>query len=127
MLSSAVAMNSDQIRSIVDETWASSIVPTLENYIRIPNQSPLFDPDWKSNGHMDRAVALALVCGALGSAPLVPWLEQGLARLRARPGFAAACAAIADGLTQVALLAMLVVCAAWLAAGTHNPFIYFRF
>jgi acetylornithine deacetylase/succinyl-diaminopimelate desuccinylase-like protein len=59
MLSSAVAMNSDQTRSLVEETWTSSIVPTLENYIRIPNQSPLFDPEWKSNGHMDRAVALA--------------------------------------------------------------------
>ena len=59
MLSSAVAMNADQTRALVDETWISSIVPTLEDYIRIPNQSPLFDPDWKRNGHMDRAVALA--------------------------------------------------------------------
>ena len=59
MLSSAVAMNADQTRAFVDETWSSSIVPTLEQYIRIPNQSPLFDPDWKRNGHMDRAVALA--------------------------------------------------------------------
>jgi acetylornithine deacetylase/succinyl-diaminopimelate desuccinylase-like protein len=59
MLSSAVAMNADQTRNLVDETWTSSIVPTLQQYIRIPNQSPLFDPDWKRNGHMDRAVALA--------------------------------------------------------------------
>ena len=59
MLSSAVAMNADQTRQLVDETWTSSIVPTLEQYIRIPNQSPLFDPDWKRNGHMHRAVALA--------------------------------------------------------------------
>jgi len=59
MLFSAVAMNADQTRQLVDETWISSIVPTLEQYIRIPNQSPLFDPDWKRNGHMHRAVALA--------------------------------------------------------------------
>jgi acetylornithine deacetylase/succinyl-diaminopimelate desuccinylase-like protein len=52
-------MNVDQTRTLIDETWSSSIVPTLEDYIRIPNQSPLFDPDWKKNGHMDRAVALA--------------------------------------------------------------------
>jgi acetylornithine deacetylase/succinyl-diaminopimelate desuccinylase-like protein len=52
-------MNPDQIRGFVDETWSSSIVPALEQYIRIPNQSPLFDPDWKRNGHMHRAVALA--------------------------------------------------------------------
>ncbi|HEV7239429.1 MAG TPA: M20 family metallopeptidase [Thermoanaerobaculia bacterium] len=52
-------MNAEQTRHLVDETWRSSIVPTLEQYIRIPNQSPLFDPDWKRNGHMHRAVALA--------------------------------------------------------------------
>jgi acetylornithine deacetylase/succinyl-diaminopimelate desuccinylase-like protein len=52
-------MNADQIRRLVDETWSSSVVPALEQYIRIPNQSPLFDPDWKKNGHMHRAVALA--------------------------------------------------------------------
>jgi acetylornithine deacetylase/succinyl-diaminopimelate desuccinylase-like protein len=52
-------MNADRNRTLVDETWNSSIVPTLEQYIRIPNQSPLFDPDWKRNGHMNKAVALA--------------------------------------------------------------------
>ncbi|HUR83248.1 MAG TPA: M20 family metallopeptidase [Thermoanaerobaculia bacterium] len=52
-------MNADQTKTLVDETWSSSIVPTLEQYIRIPNQSPLFDPDWRRNGHMHRAVALA--------------------------------------------------------------------
>lgn len=52
-------MNADRNRSLVDETWSSSIVPTLEQYIRIPNQSPLFDPDWKKNGYMHQAVALA--------------------------------------------------------------------
>lgn len=52
-------MNADQIRRLVDDTWSSSVVPALEQYIRIPNQSPLFDPEWKKNGHMHRAVALA--------------------------------------------------------------------
>lgn len=59
MLFSAVAMNAEQNRLLVDDHWSSSIVPTLEQYIRIPNQSPLFDPDWKKNGHMHQAVALA--------------------------------------------------------------------
>ena len=59
MLSSAAEMNPEQTRSIIDETWSSSIVPTLQQYIRIPNQSPLFDPDWRRNGHMHQAVALA--------------------------------------------------------------------
>lgn len=52
-------MNADQTRGSVDQQWDRSILPTIEQYIRIPNQSPLFDPDWKKNGHMDRAVALA--------------------------------------------------------------------
>ncbi|MDQ3284032.1 MAG: peptidase M20, partial [Acidobacteriota bacterium] len=59
MLSSAADMNADHNRSLVNETWSASIVPTLEQYIRIPNQSPLFDPEWKRNGHMHRAVDLA--------------------------------------------------------------------
>ncbi len=59
MLFSAADMNADRNRTLVDETWQSSIVPTLEQYIRIPNQSPLFDPDWKKNGYMHQAVALA--------------------------------------------------------------------
>ncbi len=33
-------------------------MPLLHDYIAIPNVSPVFDPEWKSNGHMDRAVAL---------------------------------------------------------------------
>ncbi|HEY0160436.1 MAG TPA: M20 family metallopeptidase [Thermoanaerobaculia bacterium] len=52
-------MNVDRNRELVDATWSSSVVPALEQYIRIPNQSPLFDPDWKRNGHMHQAVALA--------------------------------------------------------------------
>ena len=43
----------------VGEAWDQSIVPTLEQYIRIPNQSPLFDPDWKRNGYMHQAITLA--------------------------------------------------------------------
>ena len=43
----------------IDKHWDTSILPTLEQYIRIPNQSPLYDPQWKSNGHMDKVVQLA--------------------------------------------------------------------
>src|SRR5204862_85394 len=58
MLFSAVAMNPEQTRQLIDETW-SSIVPTLQQYISIPNQSPLYDPDWRRNGYMHQAGALA--------------------------------------------------------------------
>ena len=40
------------------EAFSASIVPRLCDYIRIPNKSPDFDPDWKAHGHMDRAAEL---------------------------------------------------------------------
>jgi acetylornithine deacetylase/succinyl-diaminopimelate desuccinylase-like protein len=52
-------MNVQQIARSVDDVWSSSIVPTLQRYIAIPNQSPLFDPEWRSHGYMHQAVALA--------------------------------------------------------------------
>jgi acetylornithine deacetylase/succinyl-diaminopimelate desuccinylase-like protein len=48
----------DTTTNWVEELYASSIVPTLVDYIKIPNKSAMFDPDWKRNGHMDRAVEL---------------------------------------------------------------------
>jgi len=36
--------------------WDESAVPELSEYIRIPNKSVAFDPDWKAHGHMDRVV-----------------------------------------------------------------------
>ncbi|MBV8756676.1 MAG: M20 family metallopeptidase [Deltaproteobacteria bacterium] len=42
----------------VEEQFAKSIVPTLVDYIKIPNKSPGFDPEWRKNGHMAKAVEL---------------------------------------------------------------------
>jgi acetylornithine deacetylase/succinyl-diaminopimelate desuccinylase-like protein len=42
----------------VDEAWQHEITPQLMNYVAIPNVSANYDPDWKANGHMDRAVTL---------------------------------------------------------------------
>jgi acetylornithine deacetylase/succinyl-diaminopimelate desuccinylase-like protein len=38
--------------------WRDSILDRLAAYIRIPNMSPLFDPQWESHGHMEAAVNL---------------------------------------------------------------------
>jgi len=43
---------------LVDQCWGDEIVPTLVEYIKIPNKSPSFDPDWAAHGYMDEAVAL---------------------------------------------------------------------
>jgi len=42
--------------TVLAERWAREAVPSLESYIRIPNQSPAYDPDWSTNGLIDEAV-----------------------------------------------------------------------
>ncbi|HWO26459.1 MAG TPA: hypothetical protein VNO30_47350, partial [Kofleriaceae bacterium] len=49
---------SDSSTQWVDEQFSSSIVPTLVDYIKIPNKSAMFDPEWRQHGHMDNAVEL---------------------------------------------------------------------
>jgi acetylornithine deacetylase/succinyl-diaminopimelate desuccinylase-like protein len=44
--------------SFVDRAWDETIVPQLVEYVRIPNKSPTFDPDWEAHGHMEAAVQL---------------------------------------------------------------------
>src|SRR5580700_6069002 len=45
-------------KKLIDQCWADEIVPTLVEYIKIPNKSPSFDPDWAAHGYMDEAVVL---------------------------------------------------------------------
>jgi acetylornithine deacetylase/succinyl-diaminopimelate desuccinylase-like protein len=52
-------MNPTKIQQFSDQAWDESILPTIENYIRIPNKSVAFDRDWQAHGHMERAVQLA--------------------------------------------------------------------
>src|SRR3984885_3596645 len=51
-------LDSAKLKSFVDQCWGDEIVPTLVEYIKIPNKSPLFDPDWAAHGHMEAAVAM---------------------------------------------------------------------
>jgi len=44
----------------VSKVSKESIVPTLEEYIRIPNQSPMFDANWRENGELLKAAKLFL-------------------------------------------------------------------
>ena len=37
-------MNISDLSSHIAETWERSIIPTLCDFVRIPNKSPLFDP-----------------------------------------------------------------------------------
>ncbi len=70
-------------------------------------------------------VLLALVAGAIGATPVVPW---AVARIRARDADGGPLrAAAVEAAGVLVLVAVLLLSAMQLAAGTHNPFIYFRF
>ena len=79
--------------------------------------------------YIDTQVVLALIAGIIGSAPVLPLLGRlqasvlapapGRVRLLLRNGLA---------VTELATLSLLFLTSAMLlAAGTYNPFIYFRF
>src|SRR5947209_9171082 len=51
-------LDSAKLQRFVDQSWGDSIVPTLVEYIRIPNKSPAFDPDWAAHGYMEAAVQM---------------------------------------------------------------------
>jgi acetylornithine deacetylase/succinyl-diaminopimelate desuccinylase-like protein len=65
----------------LDALWERDVLPALEDYVRIPNRSPLFDPQWAAHGHMDRAVELA---ASWCRARPVPGLEVEVLRLAGR-------------------------------------------
>jgi len=49
-------MDTSALQQNLEKYWQDSALPELVRYIRIPNKSPLFDPDWAANGYMDEAV-----------------------------------------------------------------------
>ena len=51
-------MDLNTTRQFVETTWTEKIIPALQQYLAIPNQSPLYDADWNTNGYMDRATDL---------------------------------------------------------------------
>ena len=51
-------MDSSTTEAFVNQMWDESIIPELCEYIKVPNKSPMFDPDWAKHGHMDRAVEM---------------------------------------------------------------------
>ena len=52
-------MNPEDLKKHIHDFWDREIVPTIVDYIKIPNKSPSFDPDWEKHGHMDKVLDLA--------------------------------------------------------------------
>ena len=53
-------MNEDILKKHITNFWDTEITPTLIDYIKIPNKSPSFDPDWEEHGHMEKVLKLAV-------------------------------------------------------------------
>ena len=51
-------MDNSIAANFVNDLWDSSIIPEISDYIKVPNKSPSFDPDWEAHGHMEEAVAM---------------------------------------------------------------------
>jgi len=51
-------MDTARLQHFVDTFWDDSILPSITEYIRIPNKSPAFDPQWAEHGYMEEAVGL---------------------------------------------------------------------
>ena len=51
-------MDNNKTASFVNDMWDTSIIPEISEYIKVPNKSPSFDPDWEAHGHMEQAVLM---------------------------------------------------------------------
>src|SRR5215475_279203 len=51
-------MNIARAQRLIDAFWDDSILPSITEYIRIPNKSPAYDPKWAEHGYMEDAVKL---------------------------------------------------------------------
>lgn len=74
-------MDSARIERFTARKWDEEIIPQLVEYIRIPNKSPMFDPDWAEHGYMDQAVALM---EGWARAQQVPGMQLEVVRLEGR-------------------------------------------
>jgi alginate O-acetyltransferase complex protein AlgI len=79
-----------------------------------------YSPAWYMTPHMMAATAFGIV----GATPIAPWFDRWRDRA---PASGQVAAAAWDASATLALLAVFVGAIAQTAAGTYNPFIYFRF
>ena len=52
--------NEIHLQDSINQIWDDQIVPSLIEYIKIPNKSPNFEPDWEALGHMERVLQLSI-------------------------------------------------------------------
>ena len=74
-------LNASQALAQVSRAWDDDIVHRLEDYIRIPAKSPMFDADWAKNGFIDAVISDA---ATWVEAQKVPGLTLEIIRLAGR-------------------------------------------
>jgi acetylornithine deacetylase/succinyl-diaminopimelate desuccinylase-like protein len=58
-------LNAQNLHKFIAKEWDDSIIPSLCDYIKIPNKSPHFDAKWQEHGYMDEAAHhIAAWCNA---------------------------------------------------------------
>jgi len=55
---SATTLDKSKAETLIERAWEQEILPTITEYIRIPNKSPHFDAKWQESGHMKKAADL---------------------------------------------------------------------
>jgi acetylornithine deacetylase/succinyl-diaminopimelate desuccinylase-like protein len=51
-------MDKAKTQQFVSKIWKESILPELMEYIKVPNKSPAYDPQWQENGFVDAAITI---------------------------------------------------------------------
>ena len=51
-------MDTARLKEFAETFWEDSILPSITEYVRIPNKSPAYDPQWVEHGYMEDAVKL---------------------------------------------------------------------
>ena len=51
-------MDATRASTQIEALWEGSVLPTLQEYIRIPSKSPAFDQDWERHGYLEQALQL---------------------------------------------------------------------
>ena len=76
-------MDQAAAKAFIDRVWDAEVIPQLTDYIRIPNKSPAFDPDWQAHGYMDAAVD-QFAAWAKGKIEALPGASLEVVRLEGR-------------------------------------------
>lgn len=51
-------MNKEKTLQYIDSKWEDWFVTGLSDFVRVPNQTPMVDPDYLTNGLVQKAIEL---------------------------------------------------------------------